>query len=182
MRRKYRYISLSQEETLDSTLLAARSFVVARFEEEWGIYRTDITVGSISPNHHLAAVLNNSIIAWIDVAPNGELCHACVKDGVPGFPVLSRLIHRAYTLFPGRAFYAYVPILRLASAAIFCRCGMAPDLSGEDGQKTLLYQASSIHLAKLVRVANMRRYLEVEASLNQLRDLAYDKQVSRHSD
>jgi hypothetical protein len=106
--------------------LHGRDYIVQRFQDVWGIDRSnEITLDSIHNRRNLIALEGSEVIGWLGVHEDGELVNGCGGPGHSSYSLIMLLKHLFQdSSSQSRQYYAFVPIDYLASAGCCIKAGM----------------------------------------------------------
>lgn len=165
------------ENTLPPHLLKEGiKFIRRRFQEVWGIYRTDVTYDLVLRRKNIVLFDNSKIVGWLGIESDGELTNACIEKKYGGGNTLIGLIEKAYRSASFKYMYANVPIKKTASARAFLTSGMqlekAPYLT------KLIYPEKEVIVVRLsIDLMKDRRKEKdqnsIEKDIERIRELNY---------
>ncbi len=152
-------------------------FIRRRFQEVWGIYRSDVTIERIKIRKNFIIFDYSKLVGWLGLEDSGELTNACIKKTYKGVENLIFLIKKSYEFSPQKYLYARVPIHRTAPALAFLKAGMKLSIPPELTQ--LKYLEKEVILVKLFifkkDIDNQVSDIYIEKALQQIRELEYVK-------
>ena len=139
----------------EDLLNAVYAFTNRRFNEVWGINRTDITKEMIFSRENISLMDDGKIIGWLGIEPDGELDNGCIERGTGGVYHLQKLVEYAATVKgAGRTkLFALVPLDKLNSALSCLRAGMVVSEPFEQTSMQYSDAANSPFTVTLIKLA-----------------------------